>query len=118
MKNTENIVLIKGEFTPAEAKEVLFAILNNKINFHRMKNFSAEERFGKADPSSSKRLLELEQSREMIKDYLSAMEAGGNMVVMESMVQLSAGDKMKSPEPAEEVPTTSVNTEADLIQLW
>lgn len=118
MKNAENIVLINGEFTPAEAKEVLLAILNNKINFHRMKNFSAEERFGKADPLSSKRLLELEQSREMVKDYLSAAEAAGNMVVMESKVQLSLGDKIPEPVVVDIAPESTTNTEAELVQLW
>ncbi len=66
MKAKQPIKFIEGKFSPEEAKEVLVDLLNHKINFHSLKNFSSEERFGKPVEGSQKRIEELKESREKI----------------------------------------------------
>lgn len=69
MKKTETIDLIKGTFTPSEARDLLLDLLNSKINFHNKKDFSSRERFGKPDADSEQRLKHLMDSRTKVKTF-------------------------------------------------
>jgi hypothetical protein len=55
----KTLTLIDGIFTSAEMKEVVLTMINNKINFHHLKNLRSLEREGHEDENSSKRLVEL-----------------------------------------------------------
>lgn len=66
MKANQSIKFIEGKFSPNEAREILTELLNHKINFHSLKNFSYEERFGKPVKGSQKRIAELKKSREKL----------------------------------------------------
>ena len=66
MKPIQSVKFIKGVFSPDEAKEVLLNLITHKINFHSLKNFSSEERFGKSIEGSQKRIAELRESKEKI----------------------------------------------------
>ncbi|MBU2019710.1 MAG: hypothetical protein KJ941_08700 [Bacteroidetes bacterium] len=63
MDQTKSTQLINSTFDSAEAKELVMDLLNTKINFHKLKNFSSNVRFGRDDQYSLKRAahLELEQ---------------------------------------------------------
>lgn len=54
MKTNLNFDLINGTFQPAEAKNVLFTLIKDKINFHELEMFSAYERYGVELPHSKK----------------------------------------------------------------
>lgn len=71
MKKTQKIQLTKGLFTNEEAKEVLFNLINTKINFHNLKNFSADIRSGTADEVVAKRVIELTEAKEIISQIVS-----------------------------------------------
>ena len=66
MKVKQTIKFIEGKFSPEDAKEVLVSLINNKINFHSMKDFSSQERFGKPSEGAQKRIKELKVSGEKI----------------------------------------------------
>ena len=63
MKIKEPIKLIEGKFSPEDAKEVLLELINHKINFHYLKNFSSEERFGQSIEGSKKRIEYLKEAK-------------------------------------------------------
>jgi hypothetical protein len=71
MKEPIEYKLINSKFTPQEAREVLLDLLNKKIQFHQLKNFSSEERLGKPNHASIKRVKELTQTK---ADVLSNIE--------------------------------------------
>ena len=62
MKKRQTLKLIDGEFSAQDAKEVLLSLYSSKLNFHQMKDFSSNERFGKNDETASKRIPELKES--------------------------------------------------------
>lgn len=66
MKATQSVKFIEGKFSPAEAKEILNGLINHKIHFHSLKNFSSEERFGVPLEGSQKRIKDLQASKEAI----------------------------------------------------
>jgi hypothetical protein len=117
MNTQENVTLIKGVFTPDEAKEVLLTLLNHKINFHRMKNFSSEERFGKADPVSTKRLSELYESRRQVLSLLADASDSGHKLEIDSLVSIRKGAKIEPPVQ-EPVPIAVTSVSQEISQLW
>lgn len=62
--------LLKGTFNGQDAKEILITLFNDKIQYHRLKNFSHEERFGKPDAHAVERIPELKKSSDDIVAYL------------------------------------------------
>lgn len=62
--------LIDSSYTADEAREILLAIINSKIQFHQLKTFSHDIRFGCPDEHSEKRIKELEETRRAITQLL------------------------------------------------
>ena len=54
---TENpeFKLIKGTFSPEQAKIILNSLINSKINFHNLEDFSNSIRFNSDDSYSKKK---------------------------------------------------------------
>jgi len=71
MNDIETIDLIKGTFTPEEAKELLMGLLTGKINFHNLKNWSSKERFGKPDSFSEQKPEYLRKAKEELDTFLA-----------------------------------------------
>ncbi len=63
--------LIKGDFTPDDASEIINTMITKKIDFHRARNFSSEIRFGKKDEKSLARAEELEKSKRAINEVIN-----------------------------------------------
>ena len=92
MKKTEKIELIKGTFTPREAQEILLTLLNGKINFHNMKDFSSRERYGRPDEDSQLRLKHLKESRDRVISTFSELVNDDNerrLVTLNSTIEIS-----------------------------
>jgi hypothetical protein len=89
MKNTETIELIKGTFTPNEAREILLQLLNSKINFHNLKNWSSHERFGKPDADSEQRLKNLEESRKKVEMLISRSIDEEKTITINSNIEIT-----------------------------
>jgi hypothetical protein len=84
----EEINLIKGEFTPIEAQEIINHIIDKKIQFHNIKKFSDQIRFGKVDEDRLERIKELEESKkDFQKTILGAIDEGKKMRI-KSIVEI------------------------------
>ena len=89
MKKTETIELIKGTFTPDEAREILLQLLNSKINFHNLKNWSSRERFGKPNADSEQRLIKLEESRKKVERLISTSINEKKSLIINSSIEIN-----------------------------
>ncbi len=89
MKKTETIELVKGVFTPQEARDVLFQLLNSKINFHNLKNWSSREKFGKPDANSEQRLKYLEESQKNVELLVSEAIAEQKTIIINSIIEIN-----------------------------
>jgi hypothetical protein len=88
MKTTDKIILIDGNFSPTEAKELLMNLFINKINFHQNKNFSSQERYGKEDETATRRIPELKESVEAISKIINDATAQNQNIVISSTVNI------------------------------
>jgi hypothetical protein len=78
--NIENFTLVDGKFSAEDAREILLSLINNKIKFHELKNFSYEVRYSRSDNHSVMRIAELKACREALKEKLK-MAVDENTVV-------------------------------------
>ena len=74
---TQNLELIKGEFSVLEAKELLFNLINQKINFHNLRDWSSQERYGMPDENSVQRIQQLKQSKESLQELVQIARKEG-----------------------------------------
>jgi hypothetical protein len=70
MTNNNNAFhLIKGQFSPAEAREVLLSLINYKIEYHELKMMSDLARGTALSESTMNRIEELKNSRRQIIEF-------------------------------------------------
>ncbi len=94
--------LIDSSYTVSEAREILLAILNSKIQFHQLKTFSHDIRFGRPDEHSEKRIKELEETRRAINDLLLEYENTDAKFNVQSMLTLQLSTtKINEHQPAD-----------------
>lgn len=85
-----NYDLNKGDFTTEESQEILSYLINKKINFHQLKSFSTEIRFGEVDTKSSKRCEELIESKAFISKFIQSAKEQGKTLRIKSTVTIEA----------------------------
>ncbi len=85
---TKKYSLIDGTFNVADAKEVLLALIDNKIRYHQQRIFSHEERFGKPCQFSEERIIQLRQTRSEIVELLKQYEEQGKDLQIHSDIQI------------------------------
>lgn len=84
----KNYCLINGSFNADAARHVLLSLINHKINFHQLSDWSHRERFGKENPAAVKRVEELGQTREEIVQLLDQAAAMGLKLSIKSDIEI------------------------------
>ena len=89
--------LISGVFEFEDAREVLLSLINQKISFHNLRNFSMQERFGINDGVSEFKIQELFKVRLAIMEYLLLAKSLGCKLSVHSNISI----QLLSPTPQE-----------------
>ncbi|HEY0054448.1 MAG TPA: hypothetical protein VGB63_03740 [Pedobacter sp.] len=92
MNNDPNLTLINGEFTPADAREILKNVFWSKIQFHEMRNFSSKERHGKEDEIALKRITELKKSLEKLLEIVFEAESNNETLSIQAEICILKSD--------------------------
>jgi len=92
MNKVEKLTLIEGEFSDEEAKEILTNIFSSKINFHNIKNWSSNERFGMNDEIAQKRVPELRKEMVKLQEILSDAKAKKRRIIITSEINITLLD--------------------------
>ncbi|AEE18999.1 MULTISPECIES: hypothetical protein [unclassified Dokdonia] len=85
----QKINLIDGVFTATEAGDILHAMLDKKINFHKLQRLSRTE--GNIDDAceyDSGRIIELLDEKGKLKSFLSDVRADGGKLEIKSTVEI------------------------------
>lgn len=88
MDHQNTFTLIEGQFLAKESREILSSIYKSKMRFHRMKNFSSQERFGTEDPFATKRIAQLKATLEAISKLIDQAEKEGKNLEIKSQISL------------------------------
>ena len=70
METSHTFKLIEGEFSPSEGWNILFALVNSKINFHSIESFGISVRTSGDTSLHEKRIKELLQTNKDIKKMM------------------------------------------------
>ena len=92
MNKVEKLTFIKGEFSDEEAKEILNNIFSSKINYHNIKNWSSNERYGTDDEIAQKRIPELRKDMIKLLEILSEAKAKKRRLVITSEINITLLD--------------------------
>lgn len=89
MKKTKKLKLIEGTFMHDDAKEILMNVFSTKIQYHKLKNFSSQERLGKDDVFAKKRIQALKKEIVKFQKLISEAETSSNRIVISSEIFIS-----------------------------
>jgi len=84
----KNVQLIKGTFSPDDARHLLLSLITYKISFHELKSFGDMERLGRKDTHAERRTDELKESRRTLLRFLEAADKEGVRLRIESLVKI------------------------------
>ncbi|NNT71875.1 hypothetical protein HKT18_06570 [Flavobacterium sp. IMCC34852] len=74
VQTKKEIKLIDGVFTPSEAKSILVTMIDNKINYHKLDDFSNHIRTDRHPHHSKKRVEELLETKIQLRSWLDLVE--------------------------------------------
>lgn len=92
MQTLEKHPIIRGEFKPADAKLILLNILNNKIKFHEMRNFSSVERYGKVDEHAESSISRLKYIQKSVEKIIHDAEMEGKNLSINAELNIQIVD--------------------------
>lgn len=74
VESKKEIKLIDGVFTPDEAKSVLITMIDNKINYHKLDDFSYHIRTDRHPHHSKKRVDELLETKAQLRSWIDLIQ--------------------------------------------
>ena len=89
MKNTKKLKIIDGKYSFDEAKDILMNMFLSKINFHNIKNWSSQERYGKMDETAQVRIPELRNEIQKLNEILNEAKVNNKKLVIHSEISIS-----------------------------
>ncbi len=89
MKYQQTFKFIDGDFSSKEGREILQSVFSSKIQFHQIKNFSSQERFGEEDITALKRIPQLKKSLDEILKMIESAEKKGEKLEIKSEIEIS-----------------------------
>jgi len=82
------IKLVEGTYTPAEAADILFSLIGDKIKFHNLQILSLQERFGLDTSHSEARILELKAAKNETKDLILEARDQGYQIEINGSIEI------------------------------
>ena len=89
-KTLQNIQLVKGEFTPSEASDVIRALIDQKINFHKIQRMQLWEgsHDGEMGPLNG-RIEELQEEKKNAKKFIAKMRGLGRNIKIDGVLKIT-----------------------------
>lgn len=85
----KKVKLVDGEFTPSEALAVLTALIDQKINYHKIENLQHWEKNHKTDAKPYiNRIQELEIEKKNLLNYISEVTQKGKKLSISGIITI------------------------------
>ncbi len=88
MKKNETLTIMDDNFTHDEAKEIIMNMFSSKLNFHNIKNWSSQERFGKNDAIAQEKIPELRNEMKRLEEILIEAKTKNKKLVVSSAINI------------------------------
>ncbi len=90
---SENLKLIEGSFSPAEAADVLLSLLNDKIKFHTVKSLNLRQGESETAGNVPERILKLKLAKKRVEELVLEAHRNGKQLEINSIIQIKLIDK-------------------------
>jgi adenosyl cobinamide kinase/adenosyl cobinamide phosphate guanylyltransferase len=91
-KSTEKIQLVKGVFSSAESKEIILALIDQKINFHQKQRAQKwEQNHSSSMEELDNRIKQLEEEKERTIIFLGTIE--NETVTINGVIEMEINQK-------------------------
>tara|TARA_R110002110_G_scaffold14698_1_gene67675 strand:- start:109638 stop:109925 length:288 start_codon:yes stop_codon:yes gene_type:complete len=81
--------LINGDFFPDEAKDLLMALIEDKIRFHRRNSLSRHERLGETETAGLKRIGQLQKTKANLIQRLDGLSEDGQKLHINCNIEIT-----------------------------
>ncbi len=88
MKKNETLTIIDENFTSDEAKDVIMNLFSSKLNYHQIKNWSSQEKFGKNDEIAQEKIPALKNEMKRFEEILLEAKANNKKLVISSEINI------------------------------
>ncbi len=93
VKTKEKIQLVNGEFTPSEASDIIISLINEKINFHKIKRLQLWEGNHKYDTDQlDGRIKELREEKRIASEFIASTESLGRKLKINGILEITIAD--------------------------
>ena len=89
----ENIALIKGQYSPAEAADLLLSLLNDKIKFHSVKALNLRQDEVNSEISSQDKIKNLKEAKKVVELLVLKAHKNGLELDINSTIEIKLIDK-------------------------
>ena len=94
VRTTQKIQLVDGTFTPSETSDVVLALLQEKINFHKLQRLSWCEGNAESDTKyPDGRIAELENEMDVIKEFVAQVRNEGKRLRINGVLEITLEDE-------------------------
>ena len=88
MKKNKTLTIIDENFTSDEAKDVIMNLFSSKLNYHQIKNWSSQEKFGKNDVIAQEKIPALKNEMKRFEEILLEAKANNKKLVISSEINI------------------------------
>lgn len=86
----QKVQLVEGQFTPSEASDIISALIDEKINFHKLQRLGRTEGNIHADCEyPNNRVKELEDERMIAKEFIKIARKEGQNLRINGTLEIS-----------------------------
>lgn len=86
---TQKIQLVKGDFTPSEASDIIMNLINEKINFHKLQRLQMWEGNHKCSTDQlDGRIGELQKEKEIALEFINSIRGLGKNLKINGTLEI------------------------------
>lgn len=92
-KTKQKIQLVRGEFTPSEAYDVIMSLIDEKINFHKIQRLQQQERKHKCNTDDlDGRIGQLEKEKEIARAFIKTTRSKNVNLKIEGVLEITIAE--------------------------
>jgi hypothetical protein len=90
---TQNVQLVKGEFTPSEAFDIINSLVDEKINFHKLQRLQLwEGNHNYKTDQIDARINELNSEKEIVLKYINSKRNLGLKLKINGTIEITVAE--------------------------
>lgn len=85
------VQLVKGEFTPSQASDIVLSLISQKISYHKLEEIQLWERNHEIDLEPLRnRITELENEKKKAENFIAQMKAAGKNLKIDGTIEMKS----------------------------